>query len=145
MIASHEYFCLLTITMRSFADLMRRVRHFVWGEVPATKQEQILLLKIDWFILSYCCLMVRAIICSVLRHQRLSCVLSSHSILRIVRKSLNLSMNRFEIHELRMIPVDLDRSNVSNAYVSGMKEELNMQGNQFNVSYLLNFFGLIDP
>lgn len=54
-------------------------------------------------------------------------------------------MNRFEIHELRMIPVDLDRSNVSNAYVSGMKEELNMQGNQFNVSYLLNFFGLISP
>ena len=28
---------------------------------------------------------------------------------------------------------DLDRSNISNAYVSGMKEELNMQGNDFNV------------
>lgn len=29
---------------------------------------------------------------------------------------------------------DLDRSNINNAYVSGMKEELNMVGNQFNVS-----------
>jgi len=27
----------------------------------------------------------------------------------------------------------LDRSNVSNAYVSGMKEELNMQGTDYNV------------
>ena len=29
--------------------------------------------------------------------------------------------------------LDLDRTNVSNAYVSGMKEELNMVGNDFNV------------
>lgn len=29
---------------------------------------------------------------------------------------------------------DLDRSNVANAYVSGMKEELNMQGTAYNVS-----------
>ncbi len=29
---------------------------------------------------------------------------------------------------------DLDRTNVNNAYVSGMKEELNMYGNEFNVS-----------
>ena len=28
---------------------------------------------------------------------------------------------------------DLDRSNVSNAYVSGMREELHMYGTQFNV------------
>jgi len=33
--------------------------------------------------------------------------------------------------------IDLDRSNVSNAYVSGMKEELSMHGNDFNVSSLL--------
>lgn len=26
----------------------------------------------------------------------------------------------------------LDRSNLANAYVSGMKEDLNFQGNQFN-------------
>lgn len=31
---------------------------------------------------------------------------------------------------------DLDRANVANAYVSGMKEELNMVGNQYNVSSL---------
>ncbi len=29
---------------------------------------------------------------------------------------------------------DLDRSNIANAYVSGMKEELNMHGTQYNVS-----------
>lgn len=32
---------------------------------------------------------------------------------------------------------DLDRSNISNAYVSGMKEELHMVGNQFNASILI--------
>jgi ACS family pantothenate transporter-like MFS transporter len=32
------------------------------------------------------------------------------------------------------IHLDLDRSNISNAYVSGMKEELNMHGTDFNVS-----------
>lgn len=40
-------------------SVWRRVRHFVWGEEPQTKAEKRLLLKIDWFILSYCCLMVR--------------------------------------------------------------------------------------
>ncbi|EKM59412.1 uncharacterized protein PHACADRAFT_205619 [Phanerochaete carnosa HHB-10118-sp] len=66
----------------------RRVRHFVWGEEPKTKEEQRLLLKIDWFILSYCCLMY------------------------------------FTNY--------LDRSNVANAYVSGMEEELHMYGNEYN-------------
>ena len=36
------------------------------------------------------------------------------------------------------IRVDLDRSNVSNAYVSGMREELSMHGTQFNVSTSLS-------
>ncbi|KDQ64712.1 hypothetical protein JAAARDRAFT_118003 [Jaapia argillacea MUCL 33604] len=63
-------------------------RRFLWGEIPVTKAERKLLIKIDWFILSYCCLMY------------------------------------FTNY--------LDRSNVSNAYVSGMKEELNMQGNDYN-------------
>ncbi|KAF9815561.1 hypothetical protein IEO21_04561 [Rhodonia placenta] len=66
----------------------RAVRKFVWGDVPETRAEQILLLKIDWFILSYCCLM--------------------------------------------NVPLDLDTSNVANAYVSGMKEELHMYGTQYN-------------
>ena len=33
--------------------------------------------------------------------------------------------------------VDLDRSNISNAYVSGMKEELHMFGTEFNVGAFL--------
>ncbi|KAI0751515.1 MFS general substrate transporter [Daedaleopsis nitida] len=68
--------------------ILRKVRRFVWGEIPESKTERRLLLKIDWFILSYCCLMY----------------FSNY----------------------------LDRSNVSNAYVSGMREELNMHGTQFN-------------
>ena len=32
-----------------------------------------------------------------------------------------------------MMGSDLDRSNISNAYVSGMKEDLNMFGTEFNV------------
>jgi len=68
--------------------LASRARVFFLGARPDSKLERRLLLKIDWFILSYCCLMY------------------------------------FTNY--------LDRSNVSNAYVSGMKEELNMQGNDFN-------------
>ncbi|EJF62835.1 MFS general substrate transporter [Dichomitus squalens LYAD-421 SS1] len=67
---------------------LRKIRHFVWGEIPESKTERNLLFKIDWFILSYCCLMY---FCNY-----------------------------------------LDRSNLSNAYVSGMKEELHMHGTQFN-------------
>ncbi|PIL36918.1 MFS general substrate transporter [Ganoderma sinense ZZ0214-1] len=36
---------------------LRKVRRFMWGELPESKAERNLLLKIDWFILSYCCLM----------------------------------------------------------------------------------------
>ncbi|RDX53677.1 MFS general substrate transporter [Lentinus brumalis] len=68
--------------------VLRKIRHFVWGEIPESKTERSLLLKIDWFILSYCCLMY----------------FSNY----------------------------LDRSNIANAYVSGMKEELNMHGTQYN-------------
>ncbi|KAF8915895.1 MFS general substrate transporter [Mucidula mucida] len=67
---------------------LSKTRRFLWGEVPSTREESKLLFKIDWFILSYCCLMY------------------------------------FTNY--------LDRSNISNAYVSGMKEELNMQGTEFN-------------
>ena len=37
--------------------------------------------------------------------------------------------------KLNSMATDLDRSNVNNAYVSGMREELNMQGTDFNVSF----------
>ncbi len=39
-----------------------------------------------------------------------------------------------EFNSIHEKSTDLDRSNVSNAYVSGMREELNMKGNDFNVS-----------
>ncbi|KZP04351.1 MFS general substrate transporter [Athelia psychrophila] len=68
--------------------MLQGILRFIWGEVPSTRAETRLLFKIDWFILSYCCLMY------------------------------------FTNY--------LDRSNVANAYVSGMKEELNMQGNDYN-------------
>ncbi|KAF9263544.1 MFS general substrate transporter [Marasmius fiardii PR-910] len=67
---------------------IRRTRAFLWGEIPKSRLEAKLLVKIDWFILSYCCLMY------------------------------------FTNY--------LDRSNVNNAYVSGMKEELNMGGTDIN-------------
>ncbi|KIJ05816.1 hypothetical protein PAXINDRAFT_103622 [Paxillus involutus ATCC 200175] len=67
---------------------LQNIGQFIWGEIPSSKVERRLLLKIDWFILSYCCLMY------------------------------------FTNY--------LDRANVNNAYVSGMKQELNMQGNDFN-------------
>ncbi|KAI0033790.1 MFS general substrate transporter [Vararia minispora EC-137] len=64
-----------------WSDFRRRIL----GNDTISREERKLLFKIDWFILSYCCLMVY-----------------------------------------------LDRSNVNNAYVSGMREELHMVGTQFN-------------
>ncbi|KAG7449348.1 MFS general substrate transporter [Guyanagaster necrorhizus] len=65
--------------------MLPKVRTLLLGDIPPMRQEAKLLWKIDWFILSYCCLQV-----------------------------------------------NLDRSNISNAYVSGMKEELHMYGNEYN-------------
>ncbi|KAJ3808924.1 major facilitator superfamily domain-containing protein [Lentinula aff. lateritia] len=64
------------------------VRNFLWGQAPSTKQERNLLFKLDFFILSYTCLVY------------------------------------FTNY--------LDRSNINNAYVSGMKEDLSMEGTDFN-------------
>ncbi|KAI0320642.1 major facilitator superfamily domain-containing protein [Amylostereum chailletii] len=74
--------------MSAFKNILRKLRRVLWGDVPSSRAEQKLLLKIDWFILSYCCLMY------------------------------------FTNY--------LDRSNINNAYVSGMREELHMVGTQFN-------------
>ncbi|KAH0840073.1 hypothetical protein J3R83DRAFT_1040 [Lanmaoa asiatica] len=41
--------------------MSRTIKRLLWGDVPASKQERKLLFKIDSFILSYCCLMVRAL------------------------------------------------------------------------------------
>lgn len=68
---------------------LSKAKLIVWGKTPDDPKEAKLLVKIDWFILSFSCLL-------------------------------------YWVNYL-------DRLNVSNAYVSGMKEELNMVGNQFNV------------
>ncbi|KAK0190863.1 MFS general substrate transporter [Armillaria mellea] len=65
--------------------MLVKMRTLSWGNMTPMRQEAKLLLKLDWFILSYCCLQV-----------------------------------------------NLDRSNISNAYVSGMKEELHMYGTEYN-------------
>ncbi len=36
---------------------LHSLRVAIWGEPPPTKEERRLLFKIDWFILSYVCLM----------------------------------------------------------------------------------------
>ncbi len=38
------------------AAVGRGVRDLVWGPIPATAKERKLLVKIDWFILSFLCL-----------------------------------------------------------------------------------------
>ncbi|GAA6061941.1 hypothetical protein JCM10212_001509 [Sporobolomyces blumeae] len=65
-----------------------KIRHVIWGAPPATKEERKFLVKLDWFILSFICLMY----------------FSNY----------------------------LDRANLSNAYVSGMKEALRMEKNDLN-------------
>ncbi|GAA6006470.1 hypothetical protein JCM10207_004944 [Rhodosporidiobolus poonsookiae] len=68
--------------------VLAKARQIVWGQPPETPQERRLLVKIDFFILSFICLMY----------------FSNY----------------------------LDRANLSNAYVSGMKEALSMTGNDLN-------------
>ena len=46
-------------------SVLQKVRRFVWGDIPESRAERRLLLKIDWFILSYCCLMVRILRLSI--------------------------------------------------------------------------------
>lgn len=68
--------------------LLHQVRVFLWGEKPATKLEQRLLLKIDCVIMTFCSLLY----------------LSNY----------------------------LNRSNFSNAYLTGMSKDLGFHGDQFN-------------
>ncbi|GAA5859579.1 hypothetical protein JCM8547_006150 [Rhodosporidiobolus lusitaniae] len=67
---------------------LSRAREIAWGTPPETKAERKLLVKIDFFILSFICLMY----------------FSNY----------------------------LDRANLYNAYTAGMKEALNMEGNDLN-------------
>jgi ACS family pantothenate transporter-like MFS transporter len=70
-------------------SLLTQIRVVVWGKPAETKAERRLIVKIDFFILSYVCLM-------------------------------------YWVNYL-------DRSNLNNAYVSGMREDLKFQGNQLNI------------
>ncbi|CAD6964057.1 unnamed protein product [Tilletia controversa] len=65
-----------------------KLRVFLWGHPPETKEERRLLVKIDFFVMSFLMLMYW----------------SNY----------------------------LNRTNLTSAYVSGMREELNFQGTQFN-------------
>lgn len=66
-----------------------KLRTIIWGAPASTRAERRLIVKLDFFILSFCC--------------------------------LSYWVNY------------LDRSNLNNAYVSGMKEDLNFQGAELNV------------
>jgi ACS family pantothenate transporter-like MFS transporter len=98
--------------------------------MSASKQERKLVLKIDCFILSYCCLMVRTV--SSISSPDLPTAFPVLYKLYVLKISYLSRLSNVSI-----VPSDLDRSNVNNAYVSGMKQDLNMQGNEFNVGTLL--------
>lgn len=69
--------------------VLQSIRKILWGDTPHDLKEARLLMKIDWFILSFACL----------------------------------------LYWINYV----DRLNISNAYVSGMKEDLQMHGNEFNI------------
>ncbi|KAJ7046896.1 major facilitator superfamily domain-containing protein [Mycena alexandri] len=83
----------------------KKIRVILWGERPSTHEERKLLFKIDWFVLSFVCL---------------QCVLSVS--VRFTSEAI----------AFRYFSNYLDRANLANAYVSGMKEALNMTGHDFN-------------
>jgi MFS transporter, ACS family, pantothenate transporter len=66
-----------------------QLRTVIWGAPASTAAERRLIVKLDFFILSFCCLM-------------------------------------YWVNYL-------DRANLNNAYVSGMKEDLNFQGSELNI------------
>lgn len=71
------------------SSILRKVKIVLWGKTPDDPEEARLLVKIDWFVLSFACL----------------------------------------LYWVNYV----DRLNISNAYVSGMKEDLKMEGNEFNI------------
>ncbi|KAF4979718.1 hypothetical protein FDECE_18022, partial [Fusarium decemcellulare] len=68
--------------------LKRRILAVLWDSLDKSPEERKLVAKLDWWILSYCC--------------------------------------------IAYFVKYLDQTNVSNAYVSGMKEDLEMTGNDLN-------------
>ncbi|SPO03707.1 related to transmembrane transporter Liz1p [Cephalotrichum gorgonifer] len=78
---------------------LHKLRVAVWGEAPETKEEAKLLRKLDFFILTYCCI-------------------------------------AFFFNYL-------DRAVLGNAYVSGMREDVGLEGNQYNILVTLLSVGYI--
>jgi ACS family pantothenate transporter-like MFS transporter len=83
---------------------MGRVAQYFRGDQHAPGERK-LVQKLDFFILTFCCLMYF-----------LNCTSPS-----------NISYG-VKFSDL----LDLDRTNLNNAYVSGMREELSFRGNQLN-------------
>ncbi|GJC79538.1 pantothenate transporter liz1 [Colletotrichum liriopes] len=77
-------------------SLRKRIAAVVWDSLDKDPEERKFIAKIDWWILSYCC--------------------------------------------IAYFVKYLDQTNVSNAYVSGMKEDLHLTGNDLN--YLTTFFNI---
>ncbi|KAK6217366.1 pantothenate transporter liz1 [Colletotrichum tabaci] len=77
-------------------SLRKRIAAVVWDSLDKDPEERKFIAKIDWWILSYCC--------------------------------------------VAYFVKYLDQTNVSNAYVSGMKEDLHLTGNDLN--YLTTFFNI---
>jgi MFS transporter, ACS family, pantothenate transporter len=93
-----------------------KLRTAVWGAPAATKTERHLIFKIDCFILSYVCLMVR--------RQHLARGGPVPTRLKPIPSKAYLRGQYWVNY--------LDRANLNNAYVSGMREDLNFQGTQLN-------------
>lgn len=83
---------------------MSRLREYLFAPENHPGEKK-LVRKIDFFILTFCCLM--------------------YVLPQIIEHFLNASFRYFMNY--------LDRSNLTAAYVSGMKTDLHFQGNQFNV------------
>lgn len=90
--------------MPSTRGALHSVRVALWGETPPSKAEQRLLFKIDWFILSFCCLAhVPPGLVYVVAMRRSYCNCNCNCADRARRYFSNY----------------LDRANINNAYVSG--------------------------
>ena len=101
----------------SLRGAWNKTRRIVWGEIPQSKEERRLLLKIDWFILSYCCLMVS---CNAILYPSQSLMLFSY------KYFTNCTLSHHLIGQIQTnldcVRLDLDRSNISNAYVSAEED-----------------------
>ena len=96
---------------------LHRLRVAVWGVPPDTVAERRLLVKVDFFVLTYVCLMYWV---------------SGHAIETFHPPTNSLPQVNY-----------LDRANLNNAYVSGAREDLNFKGTQLNQINTI-FYGYVN-